>query len=171
MKGYRAVLAGAFLLTAAFLLPGTAEPATEESSMPRPPQTPSGADQEAAQRSMEQFQQEMEKTQMQYLEQMKKSSPKEYEKMKAAMDRQKQIAQIVAAFRKGSLPEADARRRLYPLVEEQTQDEIRRLPEEIKRLEKRVGELKVFQSDHSMLVKKRMDELLGKLFPTAEDIP
>jgi hypothetical protein len=171
MKGYRTILLGIYLLTVAFLPSEAAEPTIKEPEHRPPPQAPSAHDQEAARRSMEQFLQEMEKNQMQYLEQMKESFPKEYEKMKAALDRQKQISQIVVAFRKGSLPEADARSRLYPLAEKQVQDEISQIPEEIKRLKKRLKELEAFQFNHSLLVKKRIDELLGKLLPTAEEIP
>jgi septal ring factor EnvC (AmiA/AmiB activator) len=129
---------------------------------------------EERQKEMEKQYQEMknkqEKMQEEQLERLKRQNPQLYKERKAALDNQAKIDSIVFSFRQGKISASEAERQLYPLIKESMQGEIDVLPKNIERLEKQLEFLKKTQKNPDLLIKKRIDEMLGKASHTPEEV-
>lgn len=123
-----------------------------------------------SQKQMEKIHQDMEKRQQQELERLKETDPQAYQERRASLDRQAQIQALIASFQAGKISLSQAESQLYPLVEEDMQVYINNLGVMIQRQEKQLEFLKEVRSDPQQLIKKRIDELLGKSRPNPEDL-
>ena len=166
-----------FLWTAVLclVLLGAAQ-AEEPPKKGRPPEIaekgPSGVpamDVEKLQEQMRQSQQQMEKQQQEELERLKKMDPKGYESQKKQVEQQAQINQVLSAYQQKTISAEEAERKLTPLIRQQVQEETAGLDGQIKMLEKKLANLKQAKGNPSGLVKKRVDQMLGRGGPTNPD--
>jgi len=130
-------------------------------------QQPPGS--EKMRQDMEKMRQEMGKRQQDELEMLKKVNPQLYQQRKNSIDAQAKINAIVASFREGKISSSQAESQLSPLVKQDMQTYINDLDNKIKRLEKKLDFYKKAKANPSLLIKKRIDELLGKSMPRLED--
>jgi hypothetical protein len=123
--------------------------------------------------SPEEMQRSMQEMQAKEMEQLKKFSPQMYEERKTALEWQKKIDVIVLAYRSGALSAQEAERDLYPLLKQEMkpQEMAKGLDAQIARLERKLDFLKKAKADPDLLVKKRIDELLGvSSMPTPDEM-
>ena len=130
-------------------------------------QQPPGS--EKMRQDMGKMRQEMGKRQQDELEMLKKVNPQLYQQRKNSIDAQAKINAIVASFREGKISSSQAESQLSPLVKQDMQTYINDLDNKIKRLEKKLDFYKKAKANPSLLIKKRIDELLGKSMPRLED--
>lgn len=116
------------------------------------------------------MQEEYRKQQEQELERLKQTAPQLYQERKQAMKRQDKMQAILTAFREGNLTDAQAEQQLFPLVKQETQGEVAGLNERIARLNKQLTFLKQAQQDPDLLVRKRIQLMLGKSTPNPEEL-
>jgi vacuolar-type H+-ATPase subunit I/STV1 len=124
---------------------------------------------EQMQKETEKMRREIDKIQQQELERLKKENPEAYQQRKDALDIQAKINEIVSSFRSGKISASQAESQLYPLVKSSLQDSINNLGAQIERLEKKLESLKKAKANPDLLVKKRIDELLGRSMPSPDD--
>jgi biopolymer transport protein ExbD len=105
---------------------------------------------------------EQERIRNEELEFLKTNDPQEYKKRKDTYERQDKINQILDSFRKGSISSKQAEQSLYPLVKDDMQGYISTLDTQIEHLEKRLDSLKKAKRDPNMLIKERINQMLGK---------
>ena len=92
--------------------------------------------------------------------------PQMSEQEKTAMEREKKIGVIMNAYHQRALSAQEAERDLFPLIKQSIQQrELQGLEFQIQELEKQLEFLKKAKSDPDVLVKKRIDELLGRSGP------
>lgn len=111
---------------------------------------------------------EMQRHQKNFLENLKKMDPNAYEKQKRNIEAQDKLSQIVQSFREKKIDTDNAFRQMYPLVKELSQDDIKGLEERIKRLKLHLGELEKFKQNPDLLIRKRIDQMLGKGDPASD---
>lgn len=150
-------------VSAAFLLTGAA--LAEE-----PPDAPPAANMEKMQEEMRRVQEQVNQQQQENLERIKRMDPGGYEAQKKTMERQAQINQIIASYHQNSISADEAERKLTPLVKQEVQRELDGIDSQIKIAEKKLAALKQAKSNPGSLVKKRVDQLLGRSFPSPEDL-
>jgi len=118
---------------------------------------------------MDKMRQDMENRQEKELEMLKKTNPQLYQKKKNDIENKAKIKAIVASFREGKISSSQAESQLSPLVKQQMQDYIKSLDDRIARLQKKLDFYKKAKVNPDLLIKKRIDELLGKSKPSPED--
>ena len=126
-------------------------------------------DMEKMQEQMQKSQQNLQKQQKEQLEQFKRMDPKTYEAQKKLMARQEQISQILSAYNQKSISADDAERRLTPLVREEVQQQTAGMDNQIWELERKLAALKKAKSNPNELVKKRVDQMLGRGGPPSSN--
>jgi len=106
--------------------------------------------------------------QQQALERLKRENPQAYEQRKAALEREQKMQAVVTAFYQGTLSGDEAERRLTPLVKKQLEEEgaLSSLSARIERLEDKLAFLKKAQKNPNLLVKQRIEQMLGKATAT-----
>jgi hypothetical protein len=149
-----------FLLMALLVAPASAWAGKEDQSGELPPPPP----------PVDPLMREAERARWQQLQQMSHSEPELYQQSKEAMTRQLQINEIVSAYSAGSLSEGQAQQQLYPLIQQDVITELPMLEEKIIQTQKKLVALQDARSNPESLVRKRIDELLGKT-PTEIDQP
>ena len=104
----------------------------------------------------------------QELERLKRENPQAYEQRKAALEREQKMQAVVTAFYQGTLSGDEAERRLTPLVKKQLEEEgaLSSLSARIERLEDKLAFLKKAQKNPNLLVKQRIEQMLGKTTAT-----
>ena len=118
---------------------------------------------------MDKMRQDIEKHHQDELETLKKTNPQLYQKKKNDIENKAKIKAIVASFREGKISSSQAESQLSPLVKQQMQDYIKSLDDRIARLQKKLDFYKKAKVNPDLLIKKRIDELLGKSKPSPED--
>jgi uncharacterized coiled-coil protein SlyX len=113
---------------------------------------------------------EMKRLQEEQLKELKKNNPELYKERMDDIERWEEINKIVVSYRDGKISEARAVKELYPLVEKSLENYIDGLDERIAKVEKKLESLKDVKSDPDMLIKKRIEQLLGKTVPSPEDL-
>ncbi len=168
-------LLGAILFLLAGLTGGAqaAERPNENAQPPggnsRPPAEPPTMDEEMQER-MRNTEQELEKQRKAELERIKEFSPEAYKSQKKAMDRQDQISQILSAYSQKTITAEEAERRLTPFIRQQVQQELTSMDEQIKMMEKKLAALRQAKGNPNALVKKRIDQMLGRSMPSPDDM-
>jgi hypothetical protein len=131
---------------------------------------PTQPDMQKIQKDAEKMKQQMENMQQEQLEFLKKLNPQAYQQSKAAYDRAKQIDAVISLLRQGKISSSDAERQLYPLIKEDLRSIVNSMDQKISDLEKKLDYCRKVRSNPEILVKKRIDELLGKSLPNPEDV-
>lgn len=126
---------------------------------------------EEMRRQAERFQQEMEKRRIQEMGHHKQFSPLPAMPVGGSPELQKKIDVIVYAYQRGSLSGQEAAQDLYPLVKQEVEGKLQGLDEQVANLEKELEALKKAKSNPDLLVKKRIDELLGRATPEGMLMP
>lgn len=126
--------------------------------------------QENMQKMMEKRQQERQGREQRELERLKKTSPELYKQRKDSQDRSAKISAILSSFRQKKISDSEAERQLYPLVKQGMQGQIDHLGQTIERLEKRLKSLKEAKQDPDSLIKKGVDQMLGKSMPSPDEL-
>lgn len=116
------------------------------------------------------IEQKMKQMQQEELERLKKENPQLYQQRRDAFDRQTKISAILSSFHAKTLSESQVESQLYPLIKQDVQQYATGLGAEIQRVEKRLEFLRKVKSNPEILVKKRLDQLLGKSAPSPEEI-
>lgn len=117
-----------------------------------------------------QMQQQYEKTQQEELERLKKMDPRLYEQRQRDLQRQTKINAILKDFREGKLTDAQSEGQLFPLMKEELSLEINGLDDRIKRLEKQLAFMRSAKQNPDVLIKKRIDQMLGRSTAGPEEI-
>lgn len=151
-----------WLAIASLALSGTAN-AAEQSEESKPP------DMEEMQQQMQQVRQQIDKQQQENLERLKQISPQAYESQKKAQDRQGQIGQILSDYQQKKISADDAERKLTPLIRQEVQQEMAGMDNQIKAAEKKLATLRQAKGNPNALVKKRVDQMLGRGGPPTPD--
>ena len=99
------------------------------------------------------------------LETMKAANPGLYEAQKESMERQERIGKIVAGFRQGKLTDTQAQKELSPLVKENLKPDLGQIDDTIAALVKKLAFWKEVKKDPDVLIRQRVDEILGKRLP------
>ena len=131
-----------------------------------PPSSPPS--EQELQEPMEKMRKEHERMQQEHLERLRQTDPQLYEQQKASIERQKKITAILTDWQQKKISESAAESQLAPLIRQDSKAEIAALGERIARLEKRLEFLRKAKADPGLLVKKRLDQLLGRGLPTPE---
>lgn len=139
---------------------------------PAPPQAQQRQDDYLKQQEeyWKQMQQQYEKTQQEELERLKKMDPKLYEQRKKDLERQAKINAILKDFHQGKLTDEQSESQLYPLMKEELGLEISGLDARIKRLEKQLEFMRSAKRNPDVLIKKRIDQMLGKSIADPDEI-
>lgn len=124
---------------------------------------------EKMQQEMERMRQEDEQRQQELLERLKKDNPQAYQQRKDSLDRQAKINAIVSSFQTGKISDAQAENQLYPLIKQEVEDYINNSEARIKVLEKQLANLQKAKDNPDFLIKKRINEMLGKSMPNPEE--
>jgi len=133
-------------------------------------QEPSGPNIQELQKQQEKIRQEADKMQQNELELLKKQDPQLYKERKLAIDTQAKIQAILSSYSQGKIPAAEAERQIYPYVKQQMQPYIDGLDTYIARLEKKLTILKKARINPDILIKQRIDQMLGKAPINPEDM-
>jgi hypothetical protein len=104
------------------------------------------------------------------LERLKTADYKSYLETKSLRDRQEKISDVLSLFRVGKISADKAEAKLYPLIKEEVQPELKALPEKIKKLEGKLEYYKKAKSNPDLLIKKYIDQLLGRSLPSDDDL-
>ncbi len=107
-------------------------------------------------------QQQIREMQKRALERIQKTDPKTYREVVKRNELSQKIDGIVASFRRGSVTEGDARKKLLPLVRESLGNRIENLDKEIERLTKQLDSLKKAKANPDFLVNQQVNRYLGK---------
>jgi len=102
------------------------------------------------------------KLQDEMIEQLERTNPQAAARLRQRRDEQGKIDAIVRDYRSGRLEEDDARSQLAPLVADDAENDARRIDERLRQLQAKVDFLKRAREDHDLLVRRRVDLLLGK---------
>ena len=155
------------LWTAIFCLAlsGAVYAAEQPKGSSRPPNDAQPPDMEKMQEDMVKIRQHLDKQQQENMDRMKDLDPKGYESQKKTMGRQAQISQIMSAYQQKSISADDAERKLTPLIKQEIQEQNAGLDEQIKTAEKKLASLKQAKSNSNAMVKKRIDQMLGRSGP------
>jgi len=129
------------------------------------------AEAEKMQQQMEKMRQEAEQRQEEMLERLKTTDPEAYKQQKTRLEQQKKISEILEAFYEKKLDAASAESRLYPLIKAQTEEELAGIDSRIDRARKQLEELENIKANPETLVKKRLDQLLGRMKPGERGLP
>lgn len=105
---------------------------------------------------------DFQKQEKEFLEIMKKEDPEEYRRYMELKRREEKIDTVVSQYQEGKITYETAKRKLYPLFKERLRDRITNIDEEIARLEKKLSFLKKTKKNPSILIKKEIDQALGK---------
>jgi len=120
-------------------------------------------------KQIERSKEDMEKARDIHLNDLKKSNPELYKARLNAIDNQEEMNKIVVSYREGKISGAKAEKELYPLVEDSLKGYLDSLDERIEKEQKKVDSLKEVKRDPDILIKKRIDQILGKAAPSADD--
>ena len=120
-------------------------------------------------RERKQMEETIKKQQQEDLERLRKEDPNMYKQMKASLDRSAKIEKIISLFAQGKISDSAAEKKLYPLVKQDMQSYIDNLEETITRLENKLNSLKKAKRNPGFLIKKRIDEMLGRTTPSPDD--
>ena len=120
----------------------------------------------AQMKDMEKMQQEMQKRQQGESERLKKENPQLYQQV----ENQQKINSIVSSFHAGKISASQAESQLYPLIQQDIKTEMGGLESRIKNLEKKLEFLRRAKSNPDLLIKRRIDLMLGRIAPGAEDM-
>ena len=101
---------------------------------------------------------------------LEKKNPQLYKERQEALERQAKINAIVTAFRKGEISSYHAESQLNPLVKQEIEDDINKLESKIASLEKKLESLKEAKTNPEPLIKKRIDQMLGKTMLTPDEL-
>lgn len=126
---------------------------------------------EKMQKDMEKMSQERQKRQQEELERLKKENPQLYQQRKEALEKQEKINSILSYFREGRISASQAESQLYPLIREEIKAEMSGLESRIERLEKELEFLKKAKNNPDLLIKRRIDLMLGRIAPENRDVP
>lgn len=99
-----------------------------------------------------------------------KENSKPYKQRQDVLENQTKINAIVVAFREGKISSFQAESQLSPLVKQEMQDDINNLESRIARLEKELEFLKRAKANPDLLIKERIDQMLGKAMPTPDEL-
>lgn len=102
------------------------------------------------------------KTPQEELERLKEINPKLYEQRKKELGRQAKINAILKEFREGKLAGAQSESQLFPLIKEELGPKVSALDDRIKRLEKQLVFMRSAKQNPDVLIKERIDQLLGR---------
>lgn len=138
-------------------------PAALWAEEPKPAAPP---DPQKIQEEMEKADQQFRKQQEESLQRLKQVAPQAYESQKKTLEQQGQINQIMAAYHQKSISAEDAERRLTSLIKQQVEQELAGLDTQIKMMEKKLASLRQAKGNPSALVKKRVDQMLGRGGPS-----
>lgn len=132
--------------------------------LPAPTQAQQSLDEQPKQQQeyQKQMQQQYEKTRQEELERLKKMDPKLHEQHQRDLQRQTKINAILQEFRQGKLTDTQSENQLFPLMKEELNLEINGLDDRIKRLEKQLAFMRSARQNPDVLIKKRIDQMLGK---------
>lgn len=119
-------------------------------------------DAEKMQQHLEGMRAEFEKQEIQRLEELKKRDPKAYEQQKAQYDRQKKISQLLQAYHDRKLSDSSAAQQLYPLIKADVNEEAKSIDERIEQAKQYLTDLQEIKRNPELLIKRRIDRLLGK---------
>ena len=103
-------------------------------------------------------------------EELKRKNPQLYKESQEASERQAKISAIVTAFRKGEISSYYAENQLNPLLKQEIEDDINGLESKIASLEKKLESLKEAKTNPEPLIKKRIDQMLGKAMLTPDEL-
>lgn len=132
-------------------------------------QEPSGPNIQELQKQQEKIRQEADKMQQKELEFLKEQDPQLYKERKLAIDTQSKIEAILSSYSQGKISAIEAERQIYPYVKQSMQPYIDGLGTYIERLEKKLTILKKARSNPDILIKQRIDQMLGKAPINPED--
>lgn len=103
-------------------------------------------------------------------EELERKEPQLYKERQEALERQAEISAIVTAFRKGEISRYRAKSQLNPLLKQEIEDDINKLESKIASLEKKLESLKEAKTNPEPLIKKRIDQMLGKTMLTPDEL-
>lgn len=126
---------------------------------------PSNKEMQDLQKQSESMMQKTKKMQDEELEALKKINPEFYKTRKDALDKMDTINAIISSFYEKKISESQAKAQLYPLVKQDLAETINNLDKLIAALEKKLQFYRDAKRDPSLLVNKRIDEMLGKSMP------
>ncbi|MFH1414027.1 MAG: hypothetical protein ABIG56_04195 [Candidatus Omnitrophota bacterium] len=118
----------------------------------------------------EQMRLEMEQRQQEELERLKELDPDAYKQMKESIERSSKINELLSLYRQGRISLSQAKKLLYPLVEENLQAQINNIDFEIEKTEKKLNYLNKIKGNPKYLIEERVDMLLGERISNLEDI-
>ncbi len=95
------------------------------------------------------------------IEELKETDPAEYHRQKTSFELRKKISQILESFRQNKIDASTAERQLYPLIKEQSKVDLGAIESRIERVKKYLNELEVIKKDPDILIRKRVDVMLG----------
>jgi hypothetical protein len=121
-------------------------------------------------RGAEKIMREAQASQERKMQELKKTDPKLYKEKMQQIDNGKEISEILASFRQGKISEEKAERALYPLVQDNMKSSLDGIDSRIATLKKKLKDLQKIKDDPSILVKKRVNQLLGRE-PVSYDDP
>lgn len=128
------------------------------------PTAPGGKDAKA-EAQMRRLHKEQEEALRRQMEQIKRADPQAHAELEKAQKRRQRIDAVLARLRAGEIDVDKAEKELFPLVKAETAYEVSTLEERVRRLEKQLAELRGFQKDPDALVRRRVEELIGKRVP------
>lgn len=138
--------------------------ADEPSEPPKPP------DLEEMHQNVRKAQEEAEQRRKQDLERLKELNPEAYQAQLKAQERQAQIGQVMSAYQQQKITAEDAERRLTPLIRQEVQQELAGLDDQIRMTEKKLAALRRAKGNPNALVKKRVDQMLGRSMPSPDEM-
>ncbi len=125
-------------------------------------EAPPPLDPAAMQQELEQMEAEGRRMEEEHLAQLQQMDPELYQQEKGRMERQRKIEALVAQVHAGTLSATQAERKLSPLVQQDLQVELTTLPDRISQLEEHLTFLRRVQKDPDLLIRQRIDQLLGR---------
>lgn len=110
-----------------------------------------------------------EKTPQDELGRLKEVNPKLYEQRKKELERQAKINAILKDFHQGKLTDEQSESQLFPLVKEELGPKISALDVRISWLEKQLAFTRSAKQNPDVLIKERIEQLLGRSMADADD--
>lgn len=109
------------------------------------------------------------KTPQEELERLKNINPRLYEQRLRELERKDKIKAIIKEFRQGRLSEAQSESQLFPLIKEELGPKISALDARIRWLEKQLAFTRSAKQNPDVLVKERIEQLLGRSMAEADE--
>jgi len=109
--------------------------------------------------------QALEAEELKRIEDLKNIDPSEYQRQKASYDLQKKISQVIDAFRQNKIDISTAERQLYPLIKEQSKNELGAMDARIEKARRYLSDLQAIKKTPDLLIKKRVHRMLGTATP------